>query len=227
MVIRGRETIVALGIILSGTVAQAASAQFDGFVEVRWIDGGANRDMQLTKAFSFVDQSGKTWTTPSGSVVNGASIPQVLWSLHDPYIGPYRRASVIHDFYCTPPYSEPDMKVHRMYYDAALAGGTDEVTAYAMWKVIEAGGPHWKNVEVRIATAPQSELAAEDTPTQVLRTEQRLWMPDTSEDELKELYMRARNPQADRTAIEADVARLAGRNQPPSRVTLPFGANEK
>jgi hypothetical protein len=221
-----------LAISLVVALATAASAQqpegvfghFEGSVVADWINGGIDRDMKLMQPFTFTDSSGKRWTVPVGVVVNGASIPQALWSLHDPYIGPYRRASVIHDYYCTPPYTEPDQRVHRMFYEAALAGGTSEILAYAMWKAIEAGGPHWKDVEIRVATAPQHDGDVQSVPTEIVQTEQRAWIPDVSPQELRDLFQRAQDPQADRAAIEADVRRLSSRNQPPNKVTLPFGA---
>ncbi len=213
--------------LIAHTVYGAAGGQFEGEVIVSWINGGTDRDMKLAQPFTFIDASGKRWTAPAAAVINGASFPQPLWSWHDPFIGPYRRASVVHDYYCTPPYSEPDHQVHRMFYEAALAGGTREPLAFAMWMAIEAGGPHWRDVEVRVVTGPRTGPTIESAPSAVVRTEQRAWTPDVSAQELQDLFQRAQDPAADRPAIEAEAAKLASRNQPPTLITLPSGADDQ
>jgi hypothetical protein len=227
LLVRVRFIVGIVVCLISNVVYGAAGGQFEGDVVVSWVNGSTDRDMKLVQPFIFIDPSGKRWTAPAGTVINGASIPQPLWSLHDPFIGPYRRASVVHDYYCTPPYTEPDHQVHRMFYEAALAAGTRETLAWAMWKAIEAGGPHWKDVEIRVVTGPQTGPTIESAPSAVVRTEQRPWTPDVSAQELQALFQRAQDPEADRAAIEAEVAKLGSRNQPPSLVTLPPGANQQ
>lgn len=131
------------------SVVAKSLGHFKGDVAARWENGGGDRKMILLEAFTFVDRNGKHWTAPVGIPIDGASIPPALLSFIDPYIGPYRRASVVHDFYCIAPHTERDKDVHQMFYDAALAGGTPEPLAYGMWMAVLAGGPHWKDVEVQ------------------------------------------------------------------------------
>jgi hypothetical protein len=77
-----------------------AHGSFSGEPEAVWLteDGTEDRGMRLLKAFSFEDPDSKKWPAPTGSVVDGASIPRALWTIvGSPYTGDYRRASVVHD----------------------------------------------------------------------------------------------------------------------------------
>lgn len=72
---------------------------FKGDVVVKWLEDG--RTMELLQDFSFRDSKEKTWKAPASSIVDGASIPKILWSAVDsPFAGQYRRASVLHDVAC-------------------------------------------------------------------------------------------------------------------------------
>jgi len=70
--------------------------------ETRWLtEAGPDRDMQVLKDFWFRDPAGATWTTPANWIIDGATIPQALWTLvGSPYTGDYRRASIVHDKAC-------------------------------------------------------------------------------------------------------------------------------
>ncbi|APH71246.1 DUF1353 domain-containing protein [Aquibium oceanicum] len=81
------------------------------------------RNARLLTDFSYTDPNGERWTAPKNAIVDGASIPRVFWSAGSPWVGPYRQASVIHDYYCVTKV-RPWKEVHRMFYNAALAGGT-------------------------------------------------------------------------------------------------------
>ena len=79
--------------------SDASRAQFKGEVVAKWLDDG--RQMELMESFGFTDPSGQNWEVPKGAIVDGASIPKILWSIvGSPYTGQYRKASVIHDYYC-------------------------------------------------------------------------------------------------------------------------------
>lgn len=109
--------------VFSSTASQAQV--FSGEFEFAWLDtpNGDHRDMRVLKTVRFSDASGKIWTVPSNSVVNGASIPRILWTFAgSPYVGKYRRASVIHDYYCDIR-TELQSDVHLMFKEAMLADG--------------------------------------------------------------------------------------------------------
>ena len=52
---------------------------FVGRVVAKWDDDG--RNMTLLEDFAYVDGNERHWDAPSGSVINGASIPQPFWSV--------------------------------------------------------------------------------------------------------------------------------------------------
>lgn len=117
---------------------------FIGRVVTHWL-AIEPRKMLLQEAFSFVDKDGIQWTAPAGAVIDGASIPRVLWYLiGSPYSGHYRRASVIHDVYCVTQ-SRPHQQVHRMFYDAIRADGVNKAKALAMYMALKVGAPRWKS----------------------------------------------------------------------------------
>jgi hypothetical protein len=124
--------------------AEVPYGRFVGAVVTEW--GKDGRSMTLLKEFSYLDPQGKAWNVPAGTVVDGASIPQVFWTLiKGPFEGPYRNASVVHDYYCLTK-SEPWQAVHRMFYFAMLAGGTSSIKAKSMYYAVLIGGPRWTNV---------------------------------------------------------------------------------
>lgn len=105
--------------------------------------------MRLLEPYSFVDHDQKTWAVPQGAEVDGASIPQPLWSLiGGPFEGKYRNASVIHDFYCDLR-SEPWRAVHRVFYSGMRASGVSESRAKLMYAAVYFGGPRWSDTTVR------------------------------------------------------------------------------
>lgn len=119
---------------------------FIGEVVTRWLTepDGAHRNMELTQPFAFIDPSGKRWEAAAGRVVNGASIPGVLWnSVGPPYVGNYRRATVLHDVACEDK-TEPYLAVHRMFYDAMRADGVSRTRAFVMYQAVRRFGPSWQ-----------------------------------------------------------------------------------
>ena len=119
--------------------------RFEGQVDARWLrQAGDDRDMRLLNSFAFVDSRGVRWEAPAGRVINGASIPEILWSqvVGTPYIGDYRRASVLHDVACEEK-TRPHEEVHRMFYDAMLCDGVSEERALLMYTAVRLFGPKW------------------------------------------------------------------------------------
>jgi Protein of unknown function (DUF1353) len=128
------------------TALAAGYGKFSGKVVVEWLDqDGAQPKMKLLDDFVFEDATGKTWLTPKGYVIDGASIPPAFQSLiGPPFAGGYRKAAVVHDYYCRAK-AEPWKSVHRMFYDASLAGGVVEAEAKVMFMAVYAQGPRWES----------------------------------------------------------------------------------
>lgn len=101
--------------------------KFSGDPQTVWLteQGVPDRNMSVVKDFIFTDPDGKAWKTPKDSVVNGASIPRVLWTLiGSPYTGDYRRASIVHDVACDEAGKNKKKRsaADRMFFHACLAG---------------------------------------------------------------------------------------------------------
>lgn len=159
-----RVFLVLVALVISPHDAFATSGQFVGDVVAKWLPGG--REMQLTDDFGYVDASGRRWMVPKGSVVDGASIPRSLWSIVGaPFNGNYRKASVVHDFFCQR-MTHPWKDVHRLFFEASLAEGNSLYHAKLMYGAVYAWGPRWemvdgKPVRTREAVVPPSESEVE------------------------------------------------------------------
>lgn len=117
-------------------------AYFNNTVKVEWSVVNP-REMTLLEDISFTDSTGKVWFAPKGSVIDGASIPKFFWrTIGSPFVGYYRRPSVIHDVYCVTR-SEPHESVHNMFHEAMLCDGVNPTKAIIMYEAVMAGGPKW------------------------------------------------------------------------------------
>lgn len=118
-----------------------ADTEFLGEVEALWLSDG--RKMRLLKEISFKDSEERIWTAPEGSVIDGASIPRELWSMiGSPFVGKFRRASVIHDVACVER-SQPYELVHHMFLEAMLCDGVKKGKANIMYFAVRDFGPRW------------------------------------------------------------------------------------
>jgi hypothetical protein len=119
--------------------------RFEGEVETRWlVHGGADREMEILREFAFVDSTGYRWAAYPGEKVDGASIPEQVWSevVGTPFIGDYRRASVVHDVACDRR-EKSSREAHRMFYEAMLADGTSKQRALLFYTAVRLFGPQW------------------------------------------------------------------------------------
>lgn len=101
--------------------------------------------MTLTEPFAFIDRNDRPWRVPSGSPIDGESIPRPLWVItNPPFVGKARRASVVHDYFC---YLEPDWTtsrdVHEMFFNALRVSGVRPVVAKAKFAAVTWFGPKW------------------------------------------------------------------------------------
>jgi DNA/RNA endonuclease G (NUC1) len=133
------------GVALNHVSRRLKMAHFEGQVRAEWlVHSGPDRSMRLLEAFAFVDDNGVRWDAPTGSVIDGASIPDFLWSatVGTPFVGDFRRASVLHDVACQQR-TRPHTQVHRMFYDAMVVDGVDVVRAESMYTAVRLFGPRW------------------------------------------------------------------------------------
>lgn len=115
---------------------------FNGPVKAVWLKDDL-RDMRIISPLHYSDSNGRIWTAPIGSRVNGASIPRVFWWLiGSPFVGKYRRASVIHDVYCTT-HTRSAQDVHKVFYEMMRADGVSRLKAWVMFQAVDKFGPRW------------------------------------------------------------------------------------
>ena len=89
--------------------------------------------MELLEDFWYEDPKGKRWNTPKGSTINGATIPKALWSIvGPPFVGKYRRASVIHD-YAVGEGSAPDVGLSGLPSEVALKARGNGINKLWVW----------------------------------------------------------------------------------------------
>ena len=129
---------------------------YSGQVEARWENDG--RNMTLLSELHYTDPEGVIWIAPAGSVVDGASIPRVLWSLMGgPFEGKYRNASVLHDV-AYDQKTRPWKQCDRMFYNAMRCSGVAATEAKTMYYALYRHGRHWK----RTRFVPGAASVAED-----------------------------------------------------------------
>jgi hypothetical protein len=135
----------ALGLTLLNSLpanSQENFGRYEGTVQAEWLDDG--RQMKLLADFAYIDPNEIRWIAPAGSIIDGASIPRVLWSgFGSPFTGKYRDASVIHDVACDEQNRTWEL-VHLAFYYAMRASEVDEVQAQAAYGAVYHLGPRWK-----------------------------------------------------------------------------------
>jgi uncharacterized protein DUF1353 len=132
--------------------------KFEGQPQTEWLDDG--RTMRLLKSFTYVDPNNKRWTAPKDSTIDGASIPQFLWSLvGGPFEGQYRNASVVHDTECEA--KQRDWRsVHEMFYYGTRAGGVGLVKGKLMYWAVYHCGPRWDDPKPICEKVKETQIRA-------------------------------------------------------------------
>jgi hypothetical protein len=104
--------------------------------------------MEVLYPFGFQEEDGLHWPVPPGTIVDGASIPQPLWSIiGGPFEGMYRDASVVHDYYCD--VRSADWRaVHRVFYRGMLVSGVSMPRAKLLYAAVYFAGPRWNETVV-------------------------------------------------------------------------------
>lgn len=101
---------------------------------------------------AYVDPAGQEWLAPVGTKTDGASIPTIFLSLAgDRFEREYLNAAVVHDAYCdrrnkgqASYQTRPWCAVHRMFFEALIAGGAAPAKAKLMYAAVWMGGPRWE-----------------------------------------------------------------------------------
>lgn len=133
----------------------------------------------------FIDKTGTAWVAPKGTRTDGASVPRLaLWITDGRFAKEFLKAAVVHDAYCQSDNetrspgqyrTKPWEAVHRMFYEAMIAGGTTPTKARLMFAAVWLGGPRWNDPvrnldqvsdkELKIAFQACKEWIEENDPT--------------------------------------------------------------
>jgi hypothetical protein len=128
-------------ILAQPVIAQSQYGSFPYPLDLRM--SGNGRDAMLLAKFVYIDGQSKSWEVPTGTVVDGASIPRPLWSIAgSPWTGKYREASVVHDYLCEKK-NTAWKTAHQTFYTAMLANGVDAIQAKIMYAAVYRFGPRW------------------------------------------------------------------------------------
>jgi hypothetical protein len=127
-------------------VDNPANQAYIGQLAIKPVGDGVH--WELLDEFGFSDRRHVIWMVPRGAQVDGASIPQALWSIiGSPLTGKYVEASVIHDYHCDVR-ARPWEHVHRVFYEAMLVSGVSELRAKVMYAAVYFAGPRWSDTVV-------------------------------------------------------------------------------
>ena len=132
--------------LVSRTARATGRGAYRGRVVTEWLSD--NRRMRLLEPFEYLAADGRRWPVPAGAVVDGASIPQIFWSvIGGPFEGPYRNASVVHDHYCVVR-TRKHHDVHLVFYEGMLTSGAGEGRARMMYEAVKRFGPSWTDPKI-------------------------------------------------------------------------------
>jgi len=116
--------------------------KFSGPIKAEWIDGEP-RKMRILENVSYIDPKGVAWWAMVGDVVDGSSIPRLLWAFEgSPFVGLHRVPSVFHDVACQKK-NRPCRKVHQMYDDAMKDCGVPAFSRKKKAFAVKSWGPRW------------------------------------------------------------------------------------
>ena len=113
------------------------AARFIGILGLQAVPNSDGTYTTLTD-FSFLDSMGKTWLVPKGFLFTGSSVPRIAWSSLSPS-GNAAAALVLLEYFSTQR-TAPSSTVHRMFYDALLASGVDQLQAKVFYVALQTFG---------------------------------------------------------------------------------------
>lgn len=142
-----------LALVLTQPAASNSTARFEGRFLVEPLDDG--RLFKLVEEILYFDSDGRQWPVPAGMNTDGASVPRAAWVVFPPFVGKYRIAAVVHDYYCQTR-SRPWEDTHRVFYDAMITAGVDQLSAKTMFAAVWLFGPRWLPDGSRLRSAMQA-----------------------------------------------------------------------
>ncbi len=122
-------------------------------ITIKEVGEGSNLMELVDDKLAFVDAADLEWIAPKGALTDGASVPRLALPVTDGrFEEEFLKAAVLHDAYasddnrerCPDQYHQRPWKdVHRMFYEACIAGGTSKTKATIMFAAVWLAGPRW------------------------------------------------------------------------------------
>lgn len=107
------------------------------------------RSMRILEDACYIDLNGIEWWIRENDITDGASIPRFLWVLiGSPFVGKYRKASVIHDVHCRSK-TRSSSKVHKVFHEIMIDDKVQRNKAYFMWLAVKIFGPKFRGEKRR------------------------------------------------------------------------------
>jgi hypothetical protein len=133
-----------IAVAISTTTISHAQPNFGRFpdpVKLEFEPDGSHA--RLLERIRYIDPEGTAWTVPAGFRTDGASIPQLAWSvIGAPFNGPYLDAAIVHDFGCER-HPTSWQNVHRLFYLGMRAKQLDLLRSKIMYAAVYHFGPRW------------------------------------------------------------------------------------
>jgi hypothetical protein len=149
---------------VEGAMNEHEVGRFTGKLVLEPLPG--SQQMKTLQDFGFLDTDGKNWPVPSGTLLNGASIPKDLWSgFGGLWEGKYREAWVVHDHHCATR-STDWRSIRRMFYHAMRASGITQLFAKLVFAGVYFAGARWEDVGSE--RAGQSAIPIQGAPGDIL-----------------------------------------------------------
>lgn len=124
--------------------ATCFAGEWGSYSERPQVEFLSGRNIRLLNDLIYTTAAGEIWVCPAGHEVDGASIPQVFWSIiGGPLDGDYRNASIIHDYACDTR-KRSWKSTHRVFYEAMRCSGVEVGKAKLMYWAVYNFGPRWE-----------------------------------------------------------------------------------
>jgi hypothetical protein len=114
---------------------------FVGRLELYELAGHKGRWFCLLEPLTFVDDDGKRYSAPAGTLTDFASIPRWIWSLLPSY-GKHTKAAVIHDAFCAAK-AYPSRFVHDLFLRMLETCGVSWAVRTCMHRAVRWFGPRF------------------------------------------------------------------------------------
>lgn len=123
---------------------ETTGSRFVGSAKVEKLDNDSFvTQFRLVEELRFEESNGQVWVTPSDSILDGRSIPQLFTQqIGNLFDAGFPKTAITYDFAVKSKF-HPWTSAQRMFYDGALTEGIGPVDAKVMYMLLRASGSRW------------------------------------------------------------------------------------